>query len=154
MAHRTLVLGMFDDELTADDAASSLRNSGNTRGDAIGVLALDRNGALKEDKVGARSTGKGAGVGAALWLLGPVGVGVGLVGGAAVGALHHKGLQLDGADRSRISSELTNGKAAVGVLTEGDDVQTVSASLAQLGGTTESHHVSDEQALSASGTDG
>jgi hypothetical protein len=36
--------------------------------DAIGVLAVDATGKLKEEKVGARSTGKGAGIGAALVL--------------------------------------------------------------------------------------
>jgi hypothetical protein len=34
----------------------------------MGVLPVDATGKLKEEKVGARSTGKGAGVGAALFL--------------------------------------------------------------------------------------
>ena len=151
MTNRTLVLGIFDNELAADDAAAALRSSGESGGDAIGVLALDANGKLNEDKVGARSTGKGAGVGAALFLLGPAALGVGVVGGAAAGALHHKGLKLDGSDRARITSELSNGKAAVGVLAKGEDVRMVSARLTDLGGTPESHEVSeDELATSAS----
>jgi hypothetical protein len=147
MTQKTLVLGFFDNEPAADAAAAALRSSGATDRDAIGVLALDANGVLKEEKVGARSIGKGAGVGAALFLLGPGAVGVGLIGGAAVGALHHKGLQLDGSDRARITSELQSGRAAVGVLARGIDVAPVSARLTDLGGRPESHDVSDEQAL-------
>lgn len=151
MTKKTLVLGIFDNEQAADEAAEALKLSGAADGDAIGVLALDANGALKEEKVGARSTLKGAGVGAALFLLGPGAVGVGLIAGGATGALHHKGLQLDGSDRARISSELTNGKAAVGVLARGVDVQPITSRLADLGGVPESHEVSDEDALQAPG---
>jgi hypothetical protein len=154
MTNKTLVLAIFDDEPAADAAADALRTSGAADRDAIGVLALDANGVLKEDKVGARSIGKGVGVGAALFLLGPVGLGAGVLGGAAIGALHHNGLQLDGSDRARITSELTSGKAAVGVLSRGIDVRPISALLAEHGGTLESHEVSDEDALMASKADG
>ncbi len=41
-------------------------DSGLTSTDAIGVLAVDATGKLKKEKVCARSTGKGAGIGAAL----------------------------------------------------------------------------------------
>src|SRR4051812_31651700 len=106
MTSKTLVLAIFQEESPADEAAEALRASGAADRDAIGVLVLDANGGLRTDKVGARSIGKGAGVGAALALLGPIGVGAGVLGGAAVGALHHKGLQLTGSDRARISAEL------------------------------------------------
>jgi len=144
MADRTLVLAIFGDEAAADNAAAALKDSGLTSTDAIGVLAVDATGKLKQEKVGARSTGKGAGVGAALFLLGPVGVGVGVLGGAAAGALHHKGLGLTGADRDRIGRELTNGKAAVGVLTPFNESSMISAKLGELGGAPEEHTVSDE----------
>ena len=68
------------------------------------------------DKVGARSWGVGAGVGARLVLLGPAALGVGLVGGTLAGGLHHKGLKLSDEDKARISADLSAGKAAVGVL--------------------------------------
>ena len=152
MTHRTLVLGIFDNAPAADYAANAMRKSGRTDGDAIGVLAVDPNGKLDETKVGARSSGKGAGVGAALVLLGPAAVGVGVLGGTAAGALHHKGLQLDGSDRARITSELSGGKAAVGVLAKGEDVEMVSGMLNDLGGTSEAHAV-DEQALAEAATD-
>jgi len=105
MADRTLVLAIFGNEAAADDAAAALKDSGLTSTDAIGVLAVDATGKLKEEKVGARSTGKGAGIGAALFLLGPVGIGVGVLGGAAAGALYHKGLGLTDADRERLGRQ-------------------------------------------------
>jgi uncharacterized membrane protein len=144
MADRTLVLAIFGNEAAADNAAAALKDSGLTSTDAIGVLAVDATGKLKQEKVGARSTGKGAGVGAALFLLDPVGVGVGVLGGAAAGALHHKGLGLTDSDRERIDKELTNGKAAVGVLTPFNESSTISARLGELGGAAEEHTVSDE----------
>ena len=85
MADRTLVLAIFGNEAAADNAAAALKDSGLTSTDAIGVLAVDATGKLKQEKVGARNTGKGAGIGAALFLLGPVGIGVGVLGGTAAG---------------------------------------------------------------------
>ena len=81
----------------------------------IGVLVLNDKGEVKTEKVGKRSTGKGAGIGLALGLLTPVGLAVGIIGGGALGALHHKGLGLDKADRERIGAELGDGKAAISV---------------------------------------
>jgi uncharacterized membrane protein len=144
MADRMLVLAIFGNEGAADNAAAAMKDTGLTSTDAIGVLAVDATGKLKEEKVGARSSGKGAGIGAALVLLGPVGLGVGVLGGAAAGALHHKGLGLTDADRERIGRELTNGNAAVGVLTPFNESSMISAKLAELGGAPEEHTVSDE----------
>src|SRR5256886_2648320 len=113
MGNKTVVLAVFADEAAADSAAQSLKDSGLARHDAIGVLVLDENGEVKAEKVGKRSSGKGAGIGLALALLTPVGLGVGVIGGGLLGALHHKGLGLDKADRQRLGSALTDGKAAV-----------------------------------------
>jgi len=144
MANQNVVLGIFKDEASADAAAMTLKQSGVARGDAIGVLVLDESGEVKTEKVGKRSMGKGAGIGLALALLTPVGLGVGVIGGGALGALHHKGLGLNQADRDRIGAELTGGKAAVGVLAPVAEAAAVTARLSELGGTTESHEVSDE----------
>ena len=119
-------------------------DSGLTSTGAIGVLAVDATGKLKEEKAGARSTGTGAGIGAALFLLGPAAIGIGVLGGAAGGALHHKGLGLTDSDRERIGKELTNGKAAVGVLTPFNEPSMITAKLGELGGASEEHTVSDE----------
>lgn len=142
--HKTLVVALFDDEPAADSAAAHLKETGMTMGDSVGILALDAKGELKVDKVGARSTGKGAGIGAVLFLLGPAGVGLGVVGGAALGALHHKGLGLTEADQARVTQEVQNGKAAVGVLAPATDAFAISEVLANLGGDMDSFEVSEE----------
>jgi hypothetical protein len=78
MANRQLVLAVFPDELAADSAAVALKESGIADGDAIGILVLDADGKLKQDKVGAHSTGKGAAIGGVIgvsprrsWARGP-----------------------------------------------------------------------------------
>jgi hypothetical protein len=144
MAKHTVVLAIFDDEASADRAADSLKDSGLAHKDAIGVLVVDRKGRLKTDKIGKRSTGKGAGIGVVLGMLTPVGLGAAVVGGGLLGALHHKGLGLDDVDRDRISAELTNGKAAVGVLAPVDSAPAVAGALTELGGKPETHAVDDE----------
>lgn len=140
MTHRTLVLAIFHSEAAADDAAASLRLSGAADGDVIGVLALDSDGRLNEQKVGSRGTSKAAGIGSALFLLGP-----GAVGSTTGSALHHKGLKLDSSERARITAEIRSGKAAVGVLAKGQDVAIIAARLADLGGVPESHGVAEEE---------
>jgi uncharacterized membrane protein len=144
MADRQLVLAVFPDELAADNAAGALKDSEIADGDAIGILALDSHGKLKQDKVGARSAGTGAAVGGVLFLLGPAILGVGVLGGTAAGALHHKSLGLTDADKARLSVDLNEGKAAVGVLAHSDIAPAVSDRLTQLGGTTEAHQPTDE----------
>ncbi len=144
MANHTVVLAIFNDEASADAAATSLKESGVTKGDAVGVLVLDDNGKLKADKVGKRSWGKGAGIGAVVALVTPVGLAAGVIGGGLLGALHHKNLGLNEADRDRLSSELEGGKAAVGVLAPVSEAKLVADRLTELGGTSETHDVSDE----------
>jgi hypothetical protein len=144
MPNHTVVLAIFNDEASADAAAASLKESGVAKGDAVGVLVLDNNGKLKADKVGKRSWGKGAGIGAVVALVTPVGLAAGLIAGGLVGALHHKNLGLTETDRDRLSSELEGGKAAVGVLAPVSEASVVAAKLTELGGTSETHAVSDE----------
>ena len=144
MANKTAVLAIFPDEASADTAAASLKDSGVAHHDAIGVLVLNEDGEVKVEKVGKRSVGKGAGIGLILALLTPIGLAVGLIGGGLLGALHHKGLGLDEADRERLGSELAGGKAAVGVLAPVSEANFVASKLTELGGTAEAHEVSDE----------
>ena len=152
MADRQLVLAVFPDELAADNAAVALKDSGIAEGDAIGILALDSDGKLKQDKVGARSTGKGAAVGGVLGVFTAAFLGPAVLGGMAVGALHHKNLGLSDADKARLTVELTEGKAAVGVLAHFDTAPAISDRLTQLGGTPEAHQLTDE-ALQAAEAD-
>lgn len=146
---KQLVLSFFADEPAADAAAMNLKDTGLTDGDAIGLLVLGATGDLMVDKVGARSWGAGAGVGACLLLLGPAALGVGIVGGTAAGGLHHKGLQLTDADRASIAGNLENGQAAVGVLTHVETAPAVQAQLNGLGGATSGHDLVDEDAVTA-----
>jgi len=144
MSNDTVVLAIFQNEAAADVAAADLKESGAAQGDAIGVLALNERGQLKTDKVGKRSAGKGAGIGAIAALVTPVGLVGGLVGGGLLGALHHKNLGLDKADRARLGSELEGGKAAVGVLVALSEAGFMVDKLASMGGTPETHQVSAE----------
>ena len=144
MSKHTVVISIFEDEASADVAATRLKDSGFATGDAIGVLVLDQNGELKADKVGKRSWGKGAGIGAVVALVTPVGLAAGLIGGGLLGALHHKNLGLSDADRERLRGELEGGKAAVGVLAPVGEAAVVADFLREQGGTPESHPVSDE----------
>jgi hypothetical protein len=150
MAHRQLVLAVFPDELAADSAALALKKSGVAHGDAIGILALDSNGKLKQDKVGARSTGKGAAIGGVIAVFTTALLGPAVLTGVAVGALHHKNLGLSDADKARLTVELNAGKAAVGVMAHFDTAPAVFDRLAQLGGEPERYELSDE-AVEAAG---
>jgi uncharacterized membrane protein len=154
MGNKIVVLAVFQDEAAADAAAQTVKDSGLARHDAIGVLVLNEKGEVKAEKVGKRSTGKGAGIGLALALLTPVGLAAGVIGGGVLGALHHKGLGLDEADRERLGANLSDGKAAVGVLAPVTEADAVAAKLTELGGTAESHTVSDEALDEADAADG
>ena len=116
MANRQLVLAVFPDESAADSAAVALKDSDLADGDAIGILALDDDGKLKQDKVGAHSTGKGAAIGGVIAVFSTALLGPAVLTGVAVGALHHKNLGLSDADKARLTVELQAGKAAVGVM--------------------------------------
>ena len=139
MANRQLVLAFFPDEPAADNAAAALKDSGIAHSDAIGILALDSHGKLKQDKIGARSTGKGAAIGGVIAVFSTAVLGPAVLVGVGVGALHHKNLGLSDADKARLTVELNAGKAAVGVMAHSDTAPAISDKLTQLGGTSESH---------------
>jgi hypothetical protein len=152
MAKRQLVLAIFPDELAADNAAAALKDSGIAGGDAIGILVLDDQGKLKQQKVGARSVGKGVAIGGVIGVVGAAVLGPAILVGAGVGALHHKHVGLSDADKARLAEELTSGKAAVGVMAEFDQAPLVSDRLTQLGGQSEQHEISDEAVQAAEAT--
>ena len=150
MANKQLVLSVFPDELAADSAAVELKKSDVAHGDAVGILVLDAKGKLKQDKVGAHSTGKGAAIGGVIAVTTTALLGPAVVVGAAVGALHHKNLGLSDADKARLSVDLNAGKAAVGVMADFETAPAISDRLTQLGGTSERHELNDD-ALAAAG---
>ena len=147
MASKKLVLAIFASESDADAAAEALKRWDDESDDiklkSTGILVLDEKGNLKTDKVGRRSTGKGAGIGIILAMATPIGLAAGLIGGAALGALHHKGLGVKQSDRDRLGQELTGGKAAVGTVVDSGQAEAVSAKLAELGGAPETHEIDD-----------
>jgi hypothetical protein len=144
MSNHTVVLAIFNDENSADDAAALLKESKLAKSDAIGVLVLNEKGELNADKAGKRTWGKGAGIGAVVALVTPIGLAAGLIGGGLLGALHHKKLGLSDADRERLHHELEGGKAAVAVLAPVAEAAAVADFLRDQGGSPESHSVSDE----------
>jgi uncharacterized membrane protein len=152
MAERQLVLAFFPDEARADNAAAVLKNSGLAHHDAIGILVLDSHGKLKQDKIGARSTGKGAAIGGVIGVFTTAVLGPAVLAGVVVGALHHKNVGLSDADKAHVTAELNAGKAAVAVMARIETVSAISEELTQLGGTTQSHELSDE-ALQAAGAE-
>ena len=142
-----VVLAFFQDEAAADAAAAELKAwdkiDDSVKLSAIGVLALDEKGKVKVNKLGSRSILKGTGIGLALALITPLGLGV-VIGGAAFGSLHHKGLGLKAEDRERIAAELTDGKAAVGMLVKEEQSIPVVTRLTELGGTAEAYTLTEE----------
>src|SRR3954447_14027393 len=99
MAYKQLVIALFPDEVAADSAAVSLKESDIAHGDAIGILVLDESGKLKQDKVGSHSTGKGVAIGGLIAVTTAAVLGPAVIAGAVAGALHHKSLGLDDADK-------------------------------------------------------
>jgi uncharacterized membrane protein len=159
MAETKLVLAIFADEASADNAVETLKawdqtDSRITLG-AIGVLVVDDKGKLKEQKMGARSGKKGAGIGLVLAIVAPPTLLAGVVGGGIAGHFHHAGLGLTADDRERLGAELTGGKAAVGVLVPATESDAITATLVDLGGTAQTHDVSDEalEAIAATAPD-
>ena len=148
MAENQVVLGVFADEAAADAAVVSLKAwdkaSDEVKLTSIGVLVLDEKGALKTNKMGSRSKAKGAGIGLVLAIVAPPTLLAGVVGGAVLGAFHHKGLGMNTEDKARIGAELSGGKAAVGVLAKGDEADLIAGKLAELGGDVEAIDVTDE----------
>jgi uncharacterized membrane protein len=148
MADTQVILGIFADEAAADSAVDSLKAwdqaSEEVKLSAIGVLVVDEAGQIKEHKLGSRSGKKGAGIGLVLAIVAPPTLLAGVVGGGILGHFHHKGLGLTDADRQRLETELTSGKAAVGVLASGEEADAIVGKLSELGGDVEAHDVSDE----------
>ena len=126
----------------AETAALALKDSGVAGTDAIGILVLDETGNVVVDKVGATSVAAGVGADAALLVVGPyflgvgvgtavVGGGIGMAGGAVGGSMHHKGVKLNDEDKARIAADLSSGKATVGVLGRIDQGPSIQAKLTE-----------------------
>lgn len=148
MAKKQLVLAFFENEAAADAAVKALKSwdkaSKEIKLGNIGILAKDKKGKVKTQKL-QRKTKGGAVLGAVAGVLsGGMTVAAGAVAGGILGAFFKKGLGMSKEDLARIDKELDGGKAAVGVLAEAGEAASVSAKLAELGGKPETHEVSDE----------
>ena len=148
--NKQLVLAIFNTEESADAAATAVKAwdkaSKEVKLGAIGVLVKDDQGKIKTHKLGKRKTGTGAVVGAIAAAIGTGGLS--LVGGAVVGGIlgsfFHKGLGLSKDDMARLDGDLDGGKAVVAILAGNDEAEAVGAKLTELGGTVETHEVTDE----------
>jgi len=144
MAYKQLVIAFFTDEVAADSAAMTVKQSNIAHGDAIGILVLDESGKLKQDKVGSHSTGKGVAIGGVIAVTTAALLGPAVIAGAVAGALHHKSLGLDDDDKARLAAELNSGRAAVAVLADSEDAAAIAARLSELGGVPESLELAEE----------
>jgi uncharacterized membrane protein len=147
--NQQLVLAFFDTEAAADAAVEALKKwdkaTDAIKLGAIGVLVKDEKGKIKTNKLGSRKTGKGALIFGLVGLLsGGMTVVGGLIFGAIAGSLFHTGLGMSKDDVARIGKDLDGGKAGVALVVNADEVEAVSAKLAELGGAPETHEVTDE----------
>ena len=120
---------------------------------AISIVTMNKKGRLKEDKVGARSGGKGAkwGViaGAALGILSG---GVTLIGGALVGlaagglggSFLHKAIGMSEDDQARLEGHLKQGGAALAVMMDEEELEATIYELEQLGANVDTYNVPQE----------
>src|SRR3954470_13757438 len=155
VAQKRLVFSIFDAEADAHAAAAALKDTRAAVDDAVAVFVLDDSGELKTHKTGTTSGGKGMAAGAILSVLGPVGFGVGVLGGGLLGKLHHKNLGLDDASRERLGTALRGGKAAVGVVADPEELVAVESILVGRGGETEAHELDEailREATKSAGT--
>ena len=137
---KSVVLALFDNEAAADAAVKGLKDwdelDDDVKLNAIGMIVLDEDGKLKMHKVGRRrGIAKGVAGGAvavllAGYLITPLGLP--LLGGLLGATRKH--VPMSDEDRDRLGRELTNGKAAVGVLVKPEQRDVVAKKLAELGG--------------------
>ena len=158
MTDRQVIVAVFDDEAAADAAVASLKTwddeNVDIELDSIGVLVLDKDGRIKENRLGKRSVGKGAGIGLVLAAIAPPTLLAGAIAGGVAGHFHHTGLGMTDADRDGLAADLKGGKAAVGVLAQTVDAVPIVAKLKSLGGTVRAHDVSKEALEGAAATAG
>lgn len=157
--NKQLVLALFDNEQAAKQAADALKQwdkaNKEVKAGAVGVLVKDDKGKVKQELLGPRAWGKGAGIGAILGIVAAIptgglsllpGVLGGAVGGGIVGGFFHKHLGMSKDDLDRIGKEIDGGKAAVGVLVEDNEAAAFTAKLQELGGKSETHEVTEQGA--------
>lgn len=142
------VWAVFDSEEAAIDAAKSLKQwdiaAQEIKLGAIGVVHMSEKGKLKTKKMGPRTTGKGALIGAILGALVAIfapatligGAVTGAVGGGVLGTFHKEALGLSDAQKDKIKAQLEASKALLIVLVDDYEVTSTTIKLVELGGET------------------
>lgn len=149
-----LLIAYFPTADEAHKAGESLKDWDKERKDielgAMSIVTMDAKGEIKEDKVGARKTGKGAKwgllAGAALGILsGGVtligGALVGLAAGALSGSFMHKDIGMTDEDQERLQKHLNEGHAALAVMMDLDEMESTIHELNKLGADVATYNV-------------
>jgi uncharacterized membrane protein len=151
--NHNVVVAIFDSETAAESARDALKSwdkaSEEIKLGAIGILTFEK-GKVKTH-VG-RQAGKGAIVGATVGVIAALLPAVGLVGGAIVGttggavagAFVKKNLNLSKDDLQQIAEHLGQGKAALVVTADEDELAAVTAQVESLGGRTKKYEIPAE----------
>jgi uncharacterized membrane protein len=152
--NQELVLGFFENETAAENAAKELQDMDRAvkgiKFDNIGILVKDDKGKIKTQKLGKRHTGAGIALGGiAAVMTGGASLLAGAAIGGAIGHFAQKGLGMSKDDLNRISSELDGGKAAVGILVHESEAKAVASWMEGVGGKPESYTVSEEAVAEA-----
>ena len=155
--NRNLIIAYFPSKDKAETAADDLKKWDKDNKDiklgGIGIITEDEDGNLKTRKVGMHAAGTGAKwdiiLGAAAGILsGGItiigGAIAGLAGGAVAGALFHKKIGMEDADKERLLKYLKDGGAALAVMADDDEVEPTKSELSSLGGEVESYVVPED----------
>ena len=158
--NNVLVVAYYGSTAEAEQAADALKEWDDANDDiklgAIAVLTLHPNtGEIQAHEVGQRETKGGTlwgtAVGAAVGLLsGGIGLIPGMLlgagGGAAVGAMKTKSVEMDEQDRLSIANQLRNGLTGLAVMADDFEVDATMAKMIALGGQSESYRLAAETA--------
>jgi uncharacterized membrane protein len=151
-----LVIAIFDSFEAGETAAKALKGWDKANDEvklgAIGLLRETEKGKIKTKKYGPRNVGRGAKIGLVLGILAAVMPAVTLVSGAVAGTaaggflgiFSKKGLGLSEEQLAKLKGELAEGKAALVVLCDEEEVAATKAELESLGGKPESYQGSVE----------
>lgn len=155
--NRNLIIAYFPDRAKAEEAAEHLKDWDKSRSDiklgGIGIMTVDDEGKLKTHKVGSRAGGTGAKWGTILGATAGIlsggitligGAVVGLAAGAVAGALFHKRIGMEDADKERLVQHLQDGGAALAIMADDDELEATKFELQSLDGQVENYMVPDD----------
>jgi uncharacterized membrane protein len=158
--NKNVIIAYFPSTAAAEGATVSLKGWDQANDDiklgGIGVLTME-NGEIKVNNVGAKATGTGAKAGAVIGIVTGIlsggvtlvaGALVGLAGGGVLGSFKHKNLGLADGDFETLKTELTNGKAALVVTADDEEVYPTKHKIEEFGGTV-MHYTADREAAEA-----